>query len=119
MELATTKSVTSVRKRIAPHRSSLKKKFNGQSELVSHFEEVGHVSNFELATVVDTESFLSRRLTLEALHIYTRPTYTLETYRLTAVSPLHIVFYFIYFYDVLYMNLKKSIGELWQIETLY
>lgn len=54
------------------HKLCLKKTADGQSALVTHSEDYGHCPGFENAKVIDNESYLSRRLTLECLHILTR-----------------------------------------------
>lgn len=69
-----------LRKRITQHKGSLKKAHtDGQSALVTHFEDFGHFPDFANAKVIANEPFLSRRLTLESLHIFTRPTYNQPT----------------------------------------
>lgn len=66
-------------KRLAQHKNDLKSsKPNGQSAVVSHFEEKGHFPAFDKAKILGTESFYSRRNTLESLNICSRPTYNLR-----------------------------------------
>lgn len=65
-------------KRITQHKASLKKAADENSALVKHFEEHGHAPDFENTKVIGNEPFLNRRLTLESLHIITRPTYNLR-----------------------------------------
>lgn len=68
-----------LKKRLAQHKTDLKSsKPNGQSAVVTHFEEKGHFPAFDKTTVLGTESFFSRRNTLESLHICSRPTYNLR-----------------------------------------
>lgn len=43
--------------------------------LVLHSQTTGHYPDFKNASIVDTESFLPRRLTLESLHIYCNDTF--------------------------------------------
>lgn len=68
-----------LKKRLAQQRSDLKSsKPKRQSAVISHFEMRGHFPAFDKATVLGTETFYSRRNTLESLHICSRPTYNLR-----------------------------------------
>lgn len=50
----------------------------GKTAVVHHFEQTGHTPDLKDVRVLDVESRLSKRLTLEGLHIYTQPTYNLR-----------------------------------------
>lgn len=68
-----------LKKRLTQHRRDLRSsKPAGQSAVVTHFEEKGHIPAFDRACVLGTESYFSRRNTLESLHICSRPTYNLR-----------------------------------------
>lgn len=51
---------------------------SGKTAVVHHFEQTGHTPNLKDVRILDVESRLSKRLTLEGLHIYTQPTYNLR-----------------------------------------
>lgn len=50
----------------------------GKTAVVQHFEQTGHRPDLKNARVLDNEPILSKRLTLEALHIQNNHTYNLR-----------------------------------------
>lgn len=64
-------------KRLDNHRRDLKKSHDPsvpKTALMDHFQNDGHYPNFSKVTILDTQHKYNKRLTLEALHIYTNHT---------------------------------------------
>lgn len=46
-----------------------------KTAVVQHFQDLGHYPDFENTKILDTQKHYGKRLTIEALHIYTQNTY--------------------------------------------
>lgn len=65
-------------KRIRNHINDIKKPYSPHipnTAVVQHFHEVGHYPDFKNTKILDTQKSYRKRLTIEALHIYTQNTY--------------------------------------------
>ena len=69
-------------KRLQNHRRDLRlgNDSTPKTALVDHFHNLNHYPDFNAVTVLDTQRNLSKRLTIEALHIYTQNTYNVKRY---------------------------------------
>ena len=65
-------------KRLTNHRNDLKKSCDPsmpKTALMDHFHTLDHYPDFNAVSILDTQPHYRKRLTTEALHIYTQNTY--------------------------------------------
>lgn len=68
-------------KRIKNHKYDIRKPYEQlvpKTAVVQHFQDLGHYPDFENTTILGTQKHYGKRLTIEALHIYTQNTYNLR-----------------------------------------
>ena len=68
-------------KRLANHRNDLRKSCDPslpKTALMNHFHSLDHYPNFNAVSILDTQTHYRKRLTTEALHIYTQNTYNIK-----------------------------------------